>query len=132
MSRYGFDAAATEKEQVWEAVRIAVCAQAPTRLHAMFLVDDEEIASRAMKTWFAGQERHLLKARIDRRAKTHRADAKWLDYGRGEWEQSASRYWRDEMTADPMPEIIIEGFVYFPEWNNPPFGFGAGLLPPSQ
>jgi hypothetical protein len=128
VSLYGFGAAATEKEQVWEAARVAVNAQAPTRLHAMFLIDDEAIAFRAMETWFAGQERHLLLARIDRRAKTHRADAKWLDHGRSEWEESASCYWRGEMTADPMPEIIVEGVVYFPGWRNAPFGLFAGLF----
>lgn len=130
VSFYGFKEAATEKGQVWEAVRAATNPLAPTRLHAMFLFDDEAVAFRAMTAWFAGQEHLMLEARIDRRAKIHRADAKWLDCGRGDWEGNASRYWRGEMTTDPMAEIIVEGVVYFPGWRNPPFGIGAGFLPP--
>jgi hypothetical protein len=31
-------------------------------------------------------------------------------------------YWAGEMSADPIPEIIVHGTIFFPDWQRPPFG----------
>ena len=36
------------------------------------------------------------------------------------------KYWAGELTDDPMPEAILHGVAYFPDWENPPFGSFAG------
>ena len=41
----------------------------------------EEIAAR----WFPGEDRVLLKVRVDRNAKISRADAGWLDAQESQW-----------------------------------------------
>lgn len=29
------------------------------------------------------------------------------------------------MTANPFPELLVNGILYFPEWESFPLGFGA-------
>jgi hypothetical protein len=135
--RAGLEHAATEygallnveKENAWERVRQVVDPNLPTRQHALFLFDDKAAADRALQTWFPNQERHLIEARVVTTARTHRADSHWLDCQQPQWDENAERYWRGEMTADPLTEIVVDGAVYFPGWKDPPFGIGAGLLP---
>ena len=74
----------------------------------------------------------LLKVRVDRNAKILRADAGWLDAQESQWTSNATRYWKGEMTADPHPEIIVEGAVYFPDWQDPPFGKFVGIMAPPK
>jgi hypothetical protein len=117
-----------EKENAWERARQIVDRDLPPRQHALFLFDDEAMADRARQTWFPDQDRLLLDARIATGARVHRAESRWLDCDQPRWDENAGRYWRGEMTADPLPEIVVDGAVYFPRWKQPPFGVGAGLL----
>jgi hypothetical protein len=39
------------------------------------------------------------------------------------------RYWRGEMTDNPMPEIFVDGGLYFPGWKSPPFGLFTAMFP---
>jgi hypothetical protein len=102
------------KEAVWEQIRVERFPALPTRQHALFLFDDEAIANHARVTWFAGQDRVVVEARVVRNANLHRADATLLDGQPDQWESNAARYWRGEMTPAPRPEIVVEGAVYFP------------------
>jgi hypothetical protein len=128
VSPYGFVRGPSPKETSWDETRKAIAPDAPTRVHALFLFDEERIARDIVATWFVGEDRTLLKARVDLKAKILRVDARWLDAHEPQWTANASRYWRGEMTADPRPEIIVEGAVYFPDWRDPPFGKFAGLM----
>jgi hypothetical protein len=94
-----------------------------------FLFDDKAMADRSLETWFPNEKRLLLDARVDTNARTQRADSRWLDCDATQWAENAERYWRGEMSEDPLPEIVVDGAVYFPGWKEKPFGFFAGLLP---
>lgn len=122
---YGLNARFSDKEADWELVREHEFPFLPTRLNALFLFDDEEVASRAANDphWFGDEKRELVRVRIIDGAREFRADARWLDSaGPGQCDERARRYWSGEMTNEPMPEIIICGLVYFPDWQQPPFG----------
>jgi hypothetical protein len=130
-SLYGMFNPNPEKESVWEAARLAINSDLPPRMHALFLFDDEEIAKRANDSWFAGQNRLKVEARMTNVSKGHRADGRWIEDGDSHrWRSNAEQYWRGAMTVDPLPEIIVHGAVYFPGWRERPFGFfGQGYLP---
>jgi hypothetical protein len=123
-----------DKEAIWEQIRLKDFGSLPTRQHALFLFNDEEQASTACKSWFVGQDRVIVEARIVRGATFHRADAVWLEGKPETWPLNAANYWRGKMTAYPRPEVIVDGAVYFPDWREKPFGLFAGLFPeePSQ
>jgi hypothetical protein len=118
-----------DKESAWERIRQVVDNNLPPRQHALFLFDDEAMVDHARQTWFPGQDRLLLEARIANGARVYRAESRWLDCHQPQWDENAARYWRGEMTANPFPEIVVDGPVYFPGWKQSPFGIGAGLLP---
>jgi hypothetical protein len=67
-----------DKENAWERVRETVDKNLPTRQHAFFLFDDKAVADRFCQTWFPGEDRLLLDARIDVNALIHRGDSQWL------------------------------------------------------
>jgi hypothetical protein len=115
-----------EKVNAWERVRQVVDKNLPTRQHALFLFDDEEMAVRAGQTWFPGEARLLVEARVGNSCRIHRADSCWLNCEPPQWDLNAERYWRGEMTPEPFPEIVVDGPVYFPGWEKPPFGIFAG------
>ena len=122
---YGLNARFADKEADWDRVREAEFPALPTRINALFLFDDEELARRAAANpdWFGNEERLLVKARLVDGSRVFRADAGWLDNAApGQFAERASRYWSGEMTSSPMPEIIVCGLVYFPDWPEPPFG----------
>jgi hypothetical protein len=116
-----------EKEQAWERIRLDINPELPTRQHALFLFDNAEQAERAWQTWFPNENRVLVEARIVVGSAVHRADSRWLHCLQQQWDDNAKPYWRGEMTADPLPEVIVDGGVYFPDWENPPFGRFAEL-----
>jgi hypothetical protein len=121
---YGKFNPSPEKEKVWEEARLTINPALPTRMHSFFLFDDETIANRANDSWFAGQNRLKVEARVTVGARTHRADGRWIeDSDAGRWRFNAEQYWRGEMTSNPLAEIIVEGAIYFPGWKKPPFGF---------
>jgi hypothetical protein len=116
-----------DKENAWERVRETVDKNLPTRQHAFFLFDDKAMAGRSCQTWFPGEDRLLLDARIDVNALIHRGDSRWPNCHQSQWNANAMRYWLGEMSADSLPEIVVDGAVYFPGWKDPPFGIGAGF-----
>ena len=95
-------------------------------MKAFSLFDDRDTALHAKETWFPGEERHLLAVRVLLGSQIHKGDSKWLDSYQHEWEAKVRKYWAGELTDDPMPEAILHGVAYFPDWENPPFGSFAG------
>ena len=119
------------KELLWDDVRKNINKRLPSRLGAMFLVTSEEHAHAIKAKWFANEERIILRARVAVGSVTFIADAKLLDAAQPDWQTSAERYWKAEASSDPRPEVIVHGRVYFPDWEKPPFGQFAGMLPGS-
>ena len=122
VTMYSMKAAQDPKEMTWEAARKTVDAKLPTRSKTLYLFDSEDTAKTALASWFGREQRTLVQARIVAGSAIHRSDARWLD-GTDEsaWADRAARYWRGEMTDNPMPEILVHGSVYFPQWGEPWF-----------
>jgi len=115
---YGSGALFADKEQAWEAIRKAEFPDLPTRINALFLFESREVAQRATAEWFDKENRVLVRAQLANGSRTFRADARWLDGATTDnAEHRARRYWSGEMTPDPVPEIIVCGLVYFPDWE---------------
>lgn len=131
ISLYGLRAKSDEKEIVWEAVRSTLNPNLPGRRGAMFLFDNLKVARSAMLLWFPREQRDLLEARVVQGSRLHKADAKWLDCDRDRWKECARNYWSGAMTDDPVPEVLVDGAVYFPGWRSPPFGRRPGTPPAS-
>jgi hypothetical protein len=111
------------KEVLWEVVRERSYGQLPSRFKSLYCFESNELASRAALEWFPEQHRLLLEMRIAETAAFHRCDAQLLETPQSEWEDSAERYWRGEMSDKPFPEIIVDGPVYFTNWAQFPLGF---------
>jgi hypothetical protein len=129
VSPYSFRARFDEKEQLWERVRKEINEALPSRVGAFFLVESESRAKEIADRWFAGEQRNIVKARVIAGSVLFRADARWLDSRRENWEAKARRYWAGDVSELPMWEILAHGAVYFPDWQKPPFGLFAGILP---
>lgn len=127
VSPYSFKARSDEKEKLWERVRKEINEALPSRLGAFFVVESEDRAKEIAARWFAGEQRNIIKTRIVAGSKIFCADAHWLDSKEENWEEAARRYWNAEKSDRLMVEILVEGLVYFPDWENPPFGLFPGL-----
>lgn len=113
------------KELIWEQARRPAGDTLPSRLGAMFVVESRAIAEMLASLWFAGEDRHLLAVRVVAGSAVARLDARWLDGEGRDWPHRAASYWRGELTDNPLPEVLVHGVVYFPDWQSPPFGLGA-------
>ena len=127
-SPYSLKAMSDPKEQIWERVRLGMKRGLPSRQGAIYLFDNEKYAHEAMHSWFPGQTRTLVEARIALGSRVHAADARLLECVESDWEACAERYWQGEMKAAPIREILVDGTVYFPGWREEPFG----LMKPMQ
>ena len=111
------------KEAVFENVRRAKFPDRPQRLKALFVFDDRALAERALKEWFTREQRPPLECRIVIESNIHKADSLWLNASAEQFEENAAKYWQGEMTASPFPEVIVNGALYFPDWESFPAGF---------
>lgn len=108
-----------ETEALWEQVRKREFGGLPSRSNALFLFEREEDVQEARRLWFPNEQRPCVRVRIIEGASLHRADAKWLD---APSEEAARRYWSGDTANNPLLEIVVQGCVYFPDWNaGPPF-----------
>jgi hypothetical protein len=111
------------KEAVFENVRRAKFPDRPQRLKALFVFDDRALAERALKEWFTNEQRPFHECRIVIESNIHKADSLWLNASAEQFEENAAKYWQGEMTARPFPEVIVNGALYFPDWESFPAGF---------
>lgn len=120
---YALRAGMDPKELVWEETRKRVDPSLPSRNGALYEFDNREIAEAVGAKWFGAERlRHLVEARVVNGSRVFKADTRWLDCEQADWQQNSARYWAGDMTASPVPEILVDGRVYFPGWQNPPFG----------
>lgn len=122
LTPYAMKVRTDPKEIVWERVRREINPRLPTRDGALFLVRNEEEAKNISAKWFPGENRHLLRAQIIIPSGFWCCDAQWLNANEEKWEQNAHRYWKSEMSDDPKREWLVDGAVYFLDWEKPPFG----------
>jgi hypothetical protein len=114
------------KEDVWEAVRVQQFPGLPSRRDALFLFESEADLEKASERWWAGQARRTFKTHITEGAALHKADSRLLDSTEDQWEENAQRYWRGAQTDDPILEAVVQGVIYFPEWETfPSLDLGA-------
>ena len=79
--------------------------------------------------WKPDIETVVLRTRISRAAKVHMGHVGWFDSSDPPREEDAARYWARECPPDwpDLWEYVVDGFVYFPDWRDLPFGrFGGG------
>ncbi len=117
---YGLNARFSDKEADWERIRKTEFSSLPTRVNALFLFDSKELAQKATADphWFGNENRHLVRAQLVDGCRVFRADTKWLDGATPDnLADRAKKYWSGEMTTDAMPEIIVCGLAFFPDWQ---------------
>lgn len=101
-------------ELTWERVRGDQFSTRPSRRRCLFLFDArtvEEGRERAhrMGVYDVCHEVELVEPAT---ARVHTADARWLDHKIPlATAERGARYWRGDMTGDPMVETLIEGAV---------------------
>jgi hypothetical protein len=120
ISPYATFTSEKHKEDVWESVRSLEFSSLPSRREALFLFENEADLQKAPNKWWSGQSRRTLRARIARGSLVHKADSRLLDCYENEWEENARRYWNGLQTDEPIFEVVVQGRVYFPDWESFP------------
>lgn len=120
-SGYAMKSRRDEKEQKFEQVRADDFPEKPSRIDALFLFNERQVAEHAAAEWFADEKRVIIEARLLSGANMHRGDASWLDVAEVQGLESCARaYWREEFTREPKPEVIVHGRIFFPQWEEFP------------
>jgi len=107
-----------EKEKMFELIRKEHYRPKPTRLKSMFLFDSEQLAQKAIESWFQNERRKLHECKVASDASIHKADTYWLNCNEEDWIEFAHKYWTGEMSNSPFQEILVNGALYFPEWRD--------------
>jgi hypothetical protein len=116
-----------EAELFLEGVRLEVNPSAPSRLACCFLSSDEETA-RLRKGEIRGM-REIFRCRPLGDGTAHFADITLFDdivnaMGSPRARKLAERYWSPDTTIETIPqsnlEILFEGSLYFPDWEQFP------------
>ena len=123
---YAMVNANSEKERLWEEVRKKQFTDRPSRIKAFFAFVSKEDAERAMPEWFPGENKVPVECSVVEGSSVHVADARYLDHDEPHWRDAATRYWQGDRTEDPRLEAVIDGLVYFPKWEQEPFGLMTG------
>ncbi len=116
MSPYEASTRERPKEECFEQVRARQFPRCPSRLGCFFLFPTRESAERCSPEWFNGA-RVILEAQIVSGANVGIFDARHLDAPPDRWEVAARRYWAGELTADPRPEVLVDGEVQLVGWE---------------
>jgi hypothetical protein len=105
------------RELIWENVRLAEFPQEPSRQRCVWLIEDEQRTREWIKTIGCQPMTYsVIKVRATGRALP--ADSRHLA-GESEplpvWYDRARRYWRGEMTSNPLREVLFEGTLMVEE-----------------
>jgi hypothetical protein len=65
-----------------------------------------------------------LRARVPLTSRIHKGHLGWFEEPQKEWDRAARGYWQGEQNPRPPGhwEYFVDGQVYFPDWERPPFG----------
>lgn len=125
---YAAAGAEQRKEDIFETVRAKSFSHLPSRSKALFCFNSRVDAERAYTEWFKGIDKEFVEMRIPEDTLVHTADSRLLNAAENEWEDMANLYWAGASTDAPLFETIVHGYVFFPGWQEKPFG----LLDPRQ
>lgn len=117
---YSFWKRSDPKEIHFERVRAQRFPSLPTRMKSLFVFDDHALVERAQREWFSSAAKIVYECRVATGSSTHRADAQLLNGSSEKWEENAIAYWSGAMTAEPFPETLVCGTLYFPHWRSFP------------
>lgn len=117
VTRYYFSSRNDPKENLFESIRTNEFSELPSRFKAFYVFDDYQIAEKALGEWFSNNNREIEECLLLPNCKTHRADTGWLNCKENQWEEYAQKYWDGNMSESPFPEILAEGSIYFPRWE---------------
>lgn len=109
-----------EKERMFEEVRSSKYPNLPPRFKSFYVFDDIELAEQANREWFASEPRSILECRLIVGSTVHKADTKWLNSLSEEWSMMAEKYWSGAMSENSFPEILVQGGLFFPQWQDFP------------
>lgn len=104
------------KEEVFERIRKEAFQDRPSRLGAIFLFENLDLAKEANMIWWHGK-RVILSAKIIEAHCIGRYDLKHLDTSPQKWEDAARKYWSGILTPKPVPEVLVKGIVQLCEWE---------------
>ncbi len=104
------------KEEVFEHIRAKEFPNCPSRLGAIFLFDDLDLANKANATWWHGK-RVILPANVIEARFIGRYDSKHLDTSAHECKDAARKYWSGILTVNPTPEVLVSGIVQLYGWE---------------
>lgn len=125
MSPYEASTSHKDKEEAFERVRASDFPDLPPRLGAIYLFPSIEAANSANELWWSSK-RVVLKAEIVLAQRIALVDSKLLNALPQDWESAARLYWSGEMTAEPAPEILLDGVIQLQGWE--PYGRLFGWL----
>jgi hypothetical protein len=117
----------SDRETRMESVRENDFPGKPSRRGALFLFDDAGVAKAATENWWPGREAFIVRARDFVGSRIHRGHLGCLEEPAENWDAAFRTYWAGERGDNPPDhwEYIVDGRLYFPDWNKPPFGLMA-------
>lgn len=116
VSRYQALTTEQPKERVFERIRKENFQDCPSRLGAIFLFENLDLAEEANMIWWHGK-RAVLSAKIIEARCIGRYDLKHLDASPQEWEDAAYKYWSGILTLKPVPEVLVNGIIQLYKWE---------------
>ena len=117
---YSFSRHQDGKEKVFEEIRQTRFPTRPPRLKSLYVFDDFALVERALREWFTNEPKIPHECRLLIGAVTHKVDTVWLNANSEQWRENAVKYWEGTMTANPFPEVLVHGALYFPDWQKFP------------
>ena len=106
-----------------EETRAKLFPHRPSRKNALFLLDAASVIAAKNKWYNDNVQKYVLRVKVAHDANLHRADVNWFDHPDFfNSDEVVRNYWEGVLTRHPIIEVIVDGWVYFPMWNEDPFG----------
>jgi hypothetical protein len=114
-------------EALCENIRATRFPTKPTRRGAHFLFNNEADARGSGAHWLRGAPFEVVRVRIVEGSSVHRGHLGWFEEPRHQWESAMVSYWAGEDNPRPPGywEYVVDGMLFFPDWEKPPFGHSA-------
>lgn len=111
-------------ESILEQVRAKHFQGKPSRRGAFYAFDDRAVCELYARLWAPGAPVHILRCVVENNANVHCGHLGLLNNPpQQNWLAIANSYWSAEKGPAPDHwEYVIDGQVFFPDWQNPPFG----------
>jgi hypothetical protein len=112
-----------EFEPVLEAIRTSDYSDKPSRRGAFFVFEDRATCEHYSRAWTNNAPLHILKCILLPGSRIHRGHLAWMNNPpRDQWPEIARAYWAGEEGRAPHHwEILVNGQLFFADWQKPPF-----------